>query len=139
MNIQDCIKFANENKICHLATAEGGQPRVRALLFAYADETGFYLQIGKMKEMFGQLQKNPNAEICFLTPKGDRMLRVAGKTEFVEDPKIRERIYNDRPFLKKLIKGGPGDANFIVFRIPHGQAHFWTFETNLQPKEYISF
>ena len=139
MNIQDCYKFANENKICHLATAEGDQPRVRALLFAYADETGFYLQIGKMKEMYGQLRKNPQAEICFLTPKNDRMLRVAGKIEFVEDPKIRERIYNDRPFLKKIIKGGPEDPNLIVFRIPHGRAHFWTFETNLEPKNFINF
>jgi len=138
MNIQDCLKFANENKICHLATMEGDQPRVRALLFAYADETGFYLQIGKMKEIYGQIRNNPQVEICFLTPKGDRMLRVAGKIEFVEDPKIRERIYNDRPFLKKMFPGSE-NPNLVVFRIPHGRAHFWTFEANLQPKEYISF
>ncbi len=139
MDIKDCRKFANENKICHLATTEGDQPRVRALLFCHADETGFYLQTGKVKEMYGQLKKNPKIEVCFLTPKGDRMLRVEGEMEFVEDPKIRERIFNDRPFLKKLIKGGPEDPGFIVFRIAHGRAHFWTFETNLEPKKYINF
>jgi uncharacterized pyridoxamine 5'-phosphate oxidase family protein len=138
MDLNDCRKFANENKICHLATQEGSQPRVRALLFCHADETGFYLQIGRMKEMYGQLQKNPQVEVCFLTPKGDRMLRVAGKIEFVNDPKIRERIFNDRPFLKKMIQS-PDNPNFIILRIPHGQAYFWTFETNLEPKKFISF
>jgi pyridoxamine 5'-phosphate oxidase len=42
MTIQDAIRFANENPVCFLATVEKDQPRVRALAFWYADETGFY-------------------------------------------------------------------------------------------------
>ena len=29
MEFKDCIKFANENPVTHIATVEGDQPRVR--------------------------------------------------------------------------------------------------------------
>ena len=50
MDFKDCIKFANETPVCYLATADGDQPRVRALGFWFADETGFYFQIGAVKD-----------------------------------------------------------------------------------------
>jgi pyridoxamine 5'-phosphate oxidase len=46
MNINDCIKFTNENPVCLVATTENDQPRVRALGFWFADETGFYILSG---------------------------------------------------------------------------------------------
>ncbi len=141
MDYKDCIKFANENPVCFLATMEGDQPRVRALLFWRADETGFYLQTGAMKELCKQLKKNPNAEICFYKPdqKGGTMLRVAGKTEFVDDVKIKANALEQRPFLKGLGITAPEDANLVIYRIPKGVAYFWTMENNLKPKEYIRF
>ena len=51
MDFGDCIKFANETPVCYLATADGDQPRVRALGFWFADESGFYFQIGSVKDM----------------------------------------------------------------------------------------
>ncbi len=53
--IDECIRFANENPVCYLATTEGDQPRVRVLAFWYADRTGFYFQTGSSKELAGQL------------------------------------------------------------------------------------
>ncbi len=141
MDYKDCIKFANQNPVCYLATAEGDQPRVRALLFWYADETGFYLQSGTMKELYSQLKKNPNAEICFYRqdPKAGAMMRVAGKVEFVEDINLKAKALEQRPFLKGLGIASPEDQKLVIFRIPKGVACFWTMETNLAPKEYIRF
>ena len=66
------------------------------------------------------------------------MLRIAGKAEFVNDLALREKVLNDRPFLKSfgLTVESPG---LVIFRIAHGQAHFWTMENNLKPKEIIEF
>lgn len=140
MKIQDCIKFANENPICYLATTEGDQPHVRALGFWFADDSGFYFQIGAIKEMFKQLHKNPKTEVCFYKHEGmiGTMLRISGQVEFLSDPALKEKVMNDRPFLKDmgLSVDHPG---LIIFRIPHGQAHFWTMENNLKPKEMIEF
>jgi pyridoxamine 5'-phosphate oxidase len=140
MNLQDCIKFANENPICNLATVEDDQPRLRVLGFWYADETGFYFQTGSNKEFPHQLKKNPKAEICFYKHEGmiGTMLRVSGKVEFIEDRKYKEKVLIDRAFLKSfgITIDSPG---LVLFRIAHGKAHFWTMENNLKPKEYIEF
>jgi uncharacterized pyridoxamine 5'-phosphate oxidase family protein len=140
MNIKDCIKFTNENPVCYLATAEGDQPRVRALGFWFADETGFYFQTATIKEFPHQLEKNPKTEVCFYNHDGmiGTMLRIAGTVEFLNDKKFREKALNDRPFLKSF--GITIDSpRLVLFRIAHGQAHFWTMENNLKPKEIIEF
>jgi uncharacterized pyridoxamine 5'-phosphate oxidase family protein len=135
--IQDCILFTNENPICYLATVEGDQPRVRALGFWFADETGFYFQTGSIKELTHQLEKNPKAEACFYKSEG-AMLRIAGKVEFVNDKALKEKAFKDRPFLKSF--GWTAESpELIIFRIAHGEAHFWTMEDNLKAKEIIRF
>ena len=140
MNITDCIKFSNENPVCYLATADNDQPRVRALGFWFADETGFYFQTSSVKEFPNQLKKNPKVEICIYKHEDmiGTMLRISGKAEFVTDLKLRERALNDRPFLKSF--GITVDSpTLILFRIAHGEAHFWTMDNNLKPKEIIEF
>jgi pyridoxamine 5'-phosphate oxidase len=140
MNIQDCIQFTNQNPVCYMATVEGDQPRVRALGFWFADETGFYFQTATIKEIPHQLEKNPKTEVCFFHREGTigTTLRIAGKAEFVNAPILKVRVLNDRPFLKGF--GMTIDSpELIIFRIAHGQAYFWAMENNLKPKEYIEF
>lgn len=141
-DIKNCIDFTNEVKLCYLATVDKDQPRVRVLGFWFADETGFYFQTGDVKEFYHQLKKNPKTEICFFKSMPDKitgmMLRISGEVEFLNDKKFKEKVMIDRPFLKNLgfSAESPG---LILFRIAHGKAYFWTMETNLAPKEIISF
>ncbi len=138
MTIQDCIKFTNENPICYLATVEGDQPRVRALGFWFADETGFYFQTGASKEFYRQLKNNPKTEVCYYKNDKMSMLRITGKVEFLNDSRLKEKVIEDRPFIKSfgLTAQSP---DLIIFRISHGQAHFWTMENNFKPKQIIEF
>jgi pyridoxamine 5'-phosphate oxidase len=141
LNFEDCIKFANNYPVAYLATVdEKDQPHVRALAMWYADKTGFYFQSGTMKELYGQLKKNPQSEVCFFNNKseGGLMLRVTGEVEFLDDPKMKEKVIEDRQFLKVmgLTSASPG---LVIFRIAKGIAHFWTMETNFKPKELIKF
>jgi len=140
MNIQDCIKFTNENPICSLATVENDQPRVRMLGFWFADKTGFYFQTSTVKEIPNQLKKNSKTEVCFYKHEGmiGKMLRISGEVEFLTDSKLKEKVLLDRPFLKSfgLTIESP---ELVIFKISHGQAHFWTMENNLKPKEIIAF
>ena len=138
--MNECTDFANENPICFLATSEEDQPRVRALGFWFADESGFYFQTGAMKDLYHQLKKNPNTEVCFFRqgPLAGAMLRVSGKVEFLEDPELKKKVIEERPFLREfgMTVGSP---DLIIFRIPHGKAHFWSMKSNLKPKEIITF
>ena len=140
MKFEDCIKFTKENPVCYFATVEGDQPRVRALGFWFADETGFYFQTSSIKEFPHQLEKNPKVEFCFYKHSQliGTMLRISGEVEFIDDKKLKEKALVDRPFLKSfgLTIDSPG---LVIFRIAHGQAHFWSMESNLKPKEFIQF
>jgi pyridoxamine 5'-phosphate oxidase len=140
MNLQDCIKFTNDHPVCYMATTENDQPRVRALGMWFADETGFYFQTSSIKEFPHQLKKNPKTEVCFYKHEGmiGTMLRISGKIELVDDTKLKERVLVDRPFLKSF-GVTVDDPKLIIFKIAHGQAHFWTMENNLKPKEVIEF
>lgn len=139
-SIQECIDFANENKICFLATAENEQPRVRALGFWFADESGFYFQTGMVKDLYRQLIRNPRVEVCFYRhgEMAGKTLRVEGEVDFISERTLKARVLNERPFLREygLTVDSPG---LIIFRIPHGKAHFWTMENNLKKKEWVKF
>lgn len=140
MEFADCVKFANENPVAWLATVEGDQPRVRGMGMWYADETGFYFQTATMKEMVGQLEKNGKVEFAFY--KQDEgvgtMLRVAGEVEFLDDVELKKKVIADRPFLTEL--GLTAESpELVIFRVSSGEAHFWDWESNLNPKEIIKF
>ena len=140
MDFKDCVDFANDVKVGFLATNDKGQPRVRALGMWYADETGFYLQTGAMKDLYRQLKADPRVELCFWKPgeMSGKMLRAEGKIEFLNDKEMKKKCIQDRPFLKSF--GMTADSpELIIFRLGKGQAYFWTMQDNFKPKQMIKF
>ncbi len=115
MDKKYAIEFANENPACYLATADGSQPRVRAFMLWFADETGFYFDTADYKDVCKQLKKNPNAEVCFYSPSEHRMMRVSGSVEFVEDVDLR----------RKLFEGKEDNPKTVIFRMGSGRVLFW--------------
>lgn len=141
--VQDCVEFVNENPICHLATMEGDQPRVRAFSCWFADDTGFYFQTVSMKEMSNHMANNPKVELCFIGNNNmlGPMLRITGEVEFMDDIQLRERVLADRSYLKDFGVSARS-RELLIFRICHGQAYFWSLiqiEDSLRPKEIIYF
>jgi uncharacterized pyridoxamine 5'-phosphate oxidase family protein len=136
MDFSDCIQFATENPVTYIATFENDQPRVRAFTMWFADKTGFYYYTGTPKSVH-QLKKSPKVELYFYAP-GDaagKMMRVTGKVEFLQDKTLEERLHRDRPWMKELMKNAPKEARLAMFRVAHGEAWFWTMETNLREAE----
>lgn len=144
MDIKDCIQFATENPVCYFATTDGDQPHVRILLMWFADETGFYFITLSPKEMSKQLKANPKLELCFYNNPPSlqtaRMLRVAGKGEFLTDPALLQRAYEERKFLEGVAGRSLADVTEVV-RIKSGDAHFWTMLDVLKESqlEHIQF
>lgn len=137
--MKEYIQFANENPTSFFASVdENGQPRVRALGFWYADETGFYFQTTSMKDLYKQLKNNPKSEVCFFNPNDNVMMRITGDIEFIDTKEARERVMKDRPFLSHLGLSQES-PELIMYRIAHGSAYFWTMATNLEAKKIIKF
>ncbi len=140
MEIDDYVNFANNNPVSYIATTDGDQPRVRGLLLWFADKTGLYYNTGGTKDFYKQLKANPKVEACFFDTKSKSMqqMRVTGQAEFLDNLELKSKLIKARPFLKQWGLT-PESPNLIVFRVAKCQAHFWTMETNLQPKQYVSF
>lgn len=132
MSLKEYADFANENKTCYLATADGDQPRVRALGMWYADETGFYFQAQTVKAFIKQLQKNPNVEVYFSTKDFSKAMRVSGKVRFIEDLEIKAKCIEERPFVKNFGITEPDNPLLAVFQIYTGEAYFWTFQDSMK-------
>lgn len=116
---------------------DGDQPRVRAFLFWFADETGFYFQTLAPKDVFLQIKANPKVEVCFFN-SGDlmtvRTLRITGTAEIVEDPALKERLLREMTFLA-AVGDGPKDPVFQIFRIAKGEAVFWTMRDMMRERK----
>lgn len=134
MDFSDCIRFATENPVTSVATAEGDQPRVRLFAMWFCDATGFYYHTGTAKKISGQLTKNPKVELCFYRPGegAGTMMRVAGKAEFLKDRALEERLLRDRPWLKEMLATAPARGELAIFRVAHGEAYFWTMADNMR-------
>ena len=138
MNFQDYIKFANAHPVCHIATTEGNQPRVRVLQMWFADDKGFYFQTETTKSIYKQLKANNRVEICFYAPGWDlgTVMRVAGKVEFIDDSAHKNKVLTDRPFLTGMGIKGPDDPLLAIIRVHSGEAYFWTVANNMK-EEHI--
>jgi uncharacterized pyridoxamine 5'-phosphate oxidase family protein len=138
MDLQDCITFATENPVCYLATTDGDQPRVRAVLLLFANENGLYFVTLSPKEMSKQLHKNPRVEICFYNNPADlqngKTMRVTGEVEFLDDEELKKEVYEKIRFIEDLA-GKPIEHLLEVFRIKTGEAHFWTMADQLKEPE----
>lgn len=136
MSFEDCVKFANANPTCHIATVEGDQPRVRPIGLWYADEKGFYIQTQGVKAFAKQMGKNPKVEICFLAsgnePHMNKMMRVSGLVKPVTDAGMLEKCIKERPFLKAMGIETPDNPLLSVFHLYTGEAYFWTGKDSMK-------
>lgn len=132
MDFKDCIKFANDNKTCYLATAEGDQPRVRCMGMWKADEQGFWFQGQSVKAFYKQLENNPKVEVYFQTKDLSRIMRVSGKAKIISDNAIRAKCIEERPFVKNMGITTPDNPLLAVIQVYTGEAYFWTMADSMK-------
>ncbi len=142
MNREEIFALMNRNPAFALATSENNIPKVRYVLMFRADEDGILFHTSPIKALYGQLESNPNAELCFYDPETNTQVRVSGTFEQVDDLALKEEIVNHptRAFLREFRDSGalPDFYNNLkVFRLKNGQAVAWTMETNFAPKTIV--
>lgn len=138
MDLNDCWRFARSFPLCAFATAAGSQPRVRTLLLWIVMNDALYFHTGASTHLAKEIKKNPKVEICFTAPPvpplPSRMMRVTGFCEYVDDKKMKARLFEDRPSLISLGYNGPDDPELVILRVHSGEIRFMTMETFLIEK-----
>lgn len=133
MDFKDCIQFITESQAtCTLCTIDGDQPRGRGMVPLWVKDDGIYFTTAASKNLYAQLRANAKVELCFVILQPIKHLRITGRVEFINDPVLKSKALEERPFLKALGFETADDPNFILFRVGNGEAHFWTWEDNLK-------
>lgn len=107
MDKNEILEFITKNPIGYLATAEGSKPHVRAFGMFKADENGIIYFTQKIKDVYKQLEKNPEVEVCYFA--NGTQIRVAGKMKQLDDMNIKKAIVEKAPFLKPQIDASGWD------------------------------
>jgi uncharacterized pyridoxamine 5'-phosphate oxidase family protein len=128
MSFQDVLAFVKQNPVCTLATIEGDQPRARGFFSLLFDDNAIYFTTGTPKDVYQQLEKNRKVELCYLSP-AMKMLRIAGTIEFVDDRVKKQQLIEEKSYLKGFTADDP---RFVLLRMTHGTARFWTLADNMR-------
>ena len=144
MQKEQIFEVLNKNPVLFLATVEGTEPRVRGMLLYRADESGIIFHTGPHKDVYHQILKNPNVQMCFYDAAQNIQIRIRGALEKIDNISLKEEI-SSHP-TRAFMQGWKANCAtiddfynmFSVFCLKNGKANIWTFESNFAPKEDIS-
>ena len=111
--MQEILDFLHECKTYYLATVEGDQPRVRPFGTAEIFESHLYIQTGNKKDVFKQIQKNPNVEICAF--KDGKWLRLRGILKQDDRYEARKDMLDKNPYLRGMYDENDGNTEVLYF------------------------
>ena len=97
--INDLITRA---EVFYLATVDGDRPKCRPLGFHLLDGDKIYFGVGTFKEVYKQMQANPNVEISAWD--GEHILRYYGKANLDKNEDIVKKAFELMPELAEIYK-----------------------------------
>ena len=100
-NSEKVNKFLTDAKVFYLSTVDGDKPRSRPLGLHKLLNDKVYLGVGQFKEVYKQLEKNPNCEVVALK-EGGEWIRINGKAVFEKDFVLSEKILEENKHLKEM-------------------------------------
>ena len=123
--------FLNEAKVFYLATEDGKQAKVRPLGAHVEKDGDEYFTVGDFKEVYRQMVEDPLVEIVAFTPEDRKWLRYTGKAEFVDDPEIQEKVFEDLPHLRAIYNANSGHK-MMIFHLVDSTAKILDMQGNAE-------
>ena len=121
--MKEVQEFLKECGVYYLATVDGNEPRVRPFGTAEIFEEHLYIQTGKKKDVFKQIEKNNNVEICAF--KDGKWIRVTGKLLLDDRKEAKKDMLDKNPTLRSMYD--ENDDNTAVLYFEKGKAVISSF------------
>ena len=106
-NVEKVIEYLDKAQIFYVNTVDGDKPKARPFSFKMEYEVKVYFGAGTFKDVYKQMQANPNVEICAST--GQNFLRYYGKAVFNPDPVVAAVALEAMPMLKNIYNEETGN------------------------------
>ena len=98
--LQTALQFLTEHNEIAFATCEGNLPKIRVFQIMRQEGTRLFFATSAQKEVFRQLQANPNVELLASADKVS--VRCVGMVNFDVPDEIQRWIYDNNEVLSRL-------------------------------------
>jgi uncharacterized pyridoxamine 5'-phosphate oxidase family protein len=121
--MKEAQEFLKSAGVYYLATIDGDKPRVRPFGTCEIFENKLYIQTGKSKDVYKQIEKNPNVELCAF--KDGKWIRVSGKLVADDRREAKKDMLDKNPELREMYN--EDDDNTIVLYLKNAKAVISSF------------
>ncbi len=101
-NIEKVDNFLTEAKIFYIVTVDNNKPKARPISFKLLQDDKIWFGVGTFKDVYKQLQTNPNIEIIAMA--NNKWLRYDGKVHFVNDEQLENKCLDILGPIGKMYK-----------------------------------
>lgn len=122
MSIQKVEQFLKDSPVFYLSTIDGDRPKCRPLGLHLLIKDKIYFGVGSFKNVYAQMQINPNVEICVC--RGRDFLRYYGRAIFEPDDRISNIALTASPFLQRIYNETTGNR-LAMFHLEEATAEFY--------------
>ncbi len=121
--MNETYEFLKNSKTYYLATIDGDKPRVRPFGTINIFENKLYIQTGKNKDVYKQIENNSNVEICAFDL--GKWIRVEGKLVADDRVEAKKAMLDNYPELRNMYD--ENDDNTIVLYFENAKATIYSF------------
>ena len=121
--MKEVYDFLKECGVYYLATIDGDYPRVRPFGTAEIFEDHLYVETGKKKEVFKQIEKNNKVELCAFS--NGTWLRLSGELVVDDRVEAKKDMLDKNPELRSMYS--EYDDNTVVLYFKKAKAIFSSF------------
>ena len=121
--MKEVQEFLKECGVYYLATIDGDKPRVRPFGTAEIFDNHLYIQTGKKKDVFKQIEKNNRVELCGF--KDGKWIRVSGSLVLDDRVEAKKDMLDKNPNLRGMYN--ELDDNTAVLYFEGGEAVISSF------------
>ena len=115
--MKEVQEFLKECGTYYLATIDQDKPKVRPFGTAEIFDNHLYIQTGKKKDVFKQIEKNPNVEICAF--KDGKWIRLSGKLVVDDRMEAKKDMLDKNPNLRSMYDENDDNTCVLYFESGH--------------------
>ncbi|MGM9569190.1 MAG: pyridoxamine 5'-phosphate oxidase family protein [Phascolarctobacterium sp.] len=126
--MQKVVEFLQQNPVQYLATvSRDGKAKCRPFMFSCAYEGKLWFCTNNQKEVYKDMQANPNVELCVSSPQY-AWLRLHGKAVFEDNMDVKETCLQN-PIVRGQYKTADNPI-FVVFYLEEAHGIIADFSGN---------
>ncbi len=130
--MKEVHEFLKECGVYYLGTMDNDQPRVRPFGTIEIYNNLLYIQTGKNKDVYKQIEKNNKVEICAY--KDGKWLRISGSLIADDNVEAKKHMLDNYPELRSMYN--EYDDNTVVLYFKNAKATFSSFTEESKTIEF---